>query len=156
MRILSVVLRNTHQTVATTLTLNFDDRQKSRQRVSLDNGDEAGLQLARGTVLRDGDYISDGNQYVVRVVAAPEKLSTVTAHDANQFARLCYHLGNRHVPLQIGAAQGESWARYQTDHVLDDMVLKLGGHVAHMQAVFEPEAGAYDQQAHHSHTHEHH
>jgi urease accessory protein len=72
----------------------------------------------------------------------------VTSEDAWQLARASYHLGNRHVALQIG----RGWVRYQHDHVLDDMVRGLGLTVTIEQAPFEPEAGAYGgAHTHHAH-----
>jgi urease accessory protein len=67
------------------------------------------------------------------------------------FARACYHLGNRHVPLQVG----HGWLRYQNDYVLDDMLRQLGLDVKHEQAPFEPENGAYGEHGGHSHGHSH-
>lgn len=134
----------------TTLTLPLELRVKSRQRVTLDDGSEAGLFLDRGTSLRDGDLLSSDDGFVVRVVAAPERVSRVTCIDPLTLARACYHLGNRHVPLQIEAQQ----VIYQHDHVLDDMVQSLGLTVNVEDAPFEPEPGAYG--GHHSgHGHAH-
>jgi urease accessory protein len=76
---------------------------------------------------------------VVEVRGAPERLSVVRSDDALELARAAYHLGNRHVPLQV--LRGE--LRYQHDHVLDDMVRRLGLAVEERDAVFSPEGGAY-------------
>src|SRR5688500_11264219 len=100
------------------LTLPYDSRKRSRQRVELDDGRIVALLLPRGTVLRGGDRLLLGAAEVVLVKAAPESVSTVTASDPVQLARVAYHLGNRHVPLQVGPG----WLRYQHDHVLDAMV----------------------------------
>lgn len=138
-------------TVTGTLTLDVDSRIKSRLRVTLDDGREAGLMLERGHLLRGGELLADvaGSQ-VVRVLAAPERVSTVRCDDPHLLARAAYHLGNRHVPLQIEPGL----LRYQHDHVLDDMLRGLGLAVNTEQAPFEPEAGAY-QSAPHSHSHSH-
>lgn len=127
------------------LTLPFGDRQRSRLRTRLDSGEEVGLMLPRGRVLRDGDCLraSDGRVVVVR--AAPETVSTARADDAQLLARAAYHLGNRHMPLQVGAG----WLRYRHDHVLDDMVRGLGLVVGKEEAPFEPESGAYHGGHHH-------
>jgi urease accessory protein len=122
-----------------TLTLPYDLRQKSRLRATSDGGTEVGLFLPRGTVLHEGDLLRAEDGRVVRVVAAPEPVSVVRTDDALLFARACYHLGNRHVALQI--ASGE--LRYPCDHVLDDLVRGLGLSVDHALAPFEPEHGAY-------------
>ncbi|HEK1691296.1 TPA: urease accessory protein UreE [Pseudomonas putida] len=138
-------------TITGTVTLNVDSRIKSRLRVTLDDGREAGLMLERGHLLRGGELLADaaGSQ-VVRVLAAPEAVSTVRCSDPHLLARAAYHLGNRHVPLQIELGL----LRYQHDHVLDDMLRGLGLTVEAEQAPFEPEAGAY-QSAPHSHSHSH-
>ncbi|MEJ2141382.1 MAG: urease accessory protein UreE [Gammaproteobacteria bacterium] len=125
------------------LTLPFEKRQKHRFQANLDNGQQVGLMLPREGVLRDGDYLQAEDGQVIKVCAANEEVSVVEHDDPFQLMRACYHLGNRHVPLQIG----EGWIRYQRDHVLDDMVKHLGLTVKHEVAPFEPEAGAY----HHHH-----
>jgi len=126
------------------LVLPFEQRSKSRLRTTLSTGEEVGLFLERGSVLRGGDLLIANDGRVVEIVAATETVSTVRASDAWQLARISYHLGNRHVPLQIGIG----WVRYQHDHVLDDMVRGLGSTVEVEQTSFEPEAGAYGAHAH--------
>ncbi len=128
-----------------TLTLPFEQRQKSRLRIRLDNGQDAGLFLPRGTVLRHGDRLRATSGLVVEVRAAPETVSTARADDALLLARAAYHLGNRHVALQLGPG----WLRYPHDHVLDNMARELGLTVNREQAPFEPEAGAYGGGHHH-------
>lgn len=125
-----------------TVTLPFELRQKSRLRVRLSTGVEAAMLLPRGTILRHGDLLRANSGIVIEVVAAPELVSTAHALDPLALARACYHLGNRHVPLQIG----RNWLRYAQDHVLDEMVRGLGLTVHTERVPFEPEAGAY---AHH-------
>ena len=132
---------------AACLTLPFEARQKSRLRATLDDGTEVGLFLPRGTVLRDGDRLRAADGRVVEVRAADEPVSTVHSDDPQQLARAAYHLGNRHVALQIGPG----WLRYRHDHVLDAMVAVLGLTVSTGRAPFEPEAGAYGGGHHHHH-----
>ncbi len=131
-----------------TLTLPFELRQRSRLRATLDDGREVGLFLPRGTVLRGGDRLLAADGTVVEVRAADETVSTVRA-PVQRLLHAAYHLGNRHVPLQIG----EGWLRFGHDHVLDDMVRGLGMEVSCEQAPFEPEGGAYG--GGHSHSHDH-
>ena len=126
------------------LVLPFELRQKSRLRATSVAGTEFALLLPRGTVLRDGDRLRAVNGLIIAVQAASESVSTARSDDVTRFARVCYHLGNRHMPLQIGAG----WLRYLADHVLDKMVAELGLMVVHEQAPFEPEAGAYNQHGH--------
>ncbi len=132
--------------VTDSLTLPFELRQRSRQRVQLDNGDEAALYLPRGTRLCHGDHLVSDAGLVVEIRAAQEHVSTLRCDDPLMLARACYHLGNRHVALQIGSG----WARYLHDHVLDDMVRGLGLEVEVECMPFEPEPGAY----HGSHQHD--
>lgn len=134
-----------------TLTLPYELRQKSRLRAMLDNGEEIGLLLPRGTVLRGGDCLKAENGAVILVQSAEEVVSSVSETNPTLFARACYHLGNRHVPLQIG----DGWLRYLHDHVLDDMLRGLGLQVSSERAPFEPEAGAYGGRHHHHHEHDH-
>ena len=130
-----------------TLSLPIDQRIKSRLKVTLDDGQKAGLFLPRGQVLRNGDLLQSTEGLVIQVQAAPETVSTVHSDDARTLARVAYHLGNRHVPLQITRA----WVRYQHDHVLDEMVYGLGLEVTVEDAPFEPEAGAYKSAGHGHH-----
>src|ERR1700754_4835213 len=94
------------------LVLPFEARQKSRLRTQLDQGEEVGLLLERGTVLRGGDLLLASDGRVVEVVAAVEDVSVVTAADPWLLARAAYHLGNRHVAVQV--ANGS--LRYLRDH----------------------------------------
>ena len=137
--------------VDATITLPFETRQKSRLQAIMDNGEEIGLLLPRGTVLRDGDVLKTETGLTIKVQAAEESVSSAHIQDPVLFARACYHLGNRHVPLQIG----DDWLRYLHDHVLDDMLRGLGISPHHERATFEPEAGAYGGGHHHHHDHEH-
>jgi urease accessory protein len=105
--------------------------------------------LPRGTVLRDGDVLRCEGGRLVQVRAAPECVSRVTSKNTLQLARAAYHLGNRHVPTQLGAG----YVAYLHDHVLDDMIQRLGLQVTVVNAPFEPEAGAYGHGAIHSHSH---
>jgi len=138
-------------TFFTSLTLPFDQRQKSRLRVTLDNGDEASIILNRGVVLRHGDLLRSSCGEVIEVRASLESVSMVHEPNSHLLSRACYHLGNRHVPLQIG----DGSLCYLHDHVLDDMVRSLGLVVVHQEASFEPESGAYKNDSKHQHTHEH-
>jgi urease accessory protein len=107
--------------------------------------------LARGQILRSGDLLLTSDERVVEVGAAAEWVTTVRAAQPPLLARIAYHLGNRHVALEIGA----DWLRYGHDHVLDEMVRGLGAELTVEQAPFEPEAGAYAGGHGHSHAHGH-
>jgi len=143
------------------LRLPFDSRQKSRLKTQLASGEEVGLMLPRGEILRGGDLVTASDGRVIEVVAEPEKVVHVTCTSAAELAKAAYHLGNRHVPVQVG----DGFLRLAADHVLEEMLTKLGATVAHMEAPFEPEAGAYggghrhDEMGHggkiHDHGHDH-
>lgn len=127
-----------------TLTLFYDERKKSRLRARTDAGHDVAIVLPRGTSLRDGDLLLATTGEVLAVRAAKEIVSEALAAAPVLLARAAYHLGNRHVPLQII----EGVLRYQHDHVLDGMLRELGLSVSKKQAPFEPESGAYS----HSHS----
>ena len=139
--------------VTASVTLPIDIRVKSRARVTLNDGREAGLMLPRGLLLRSGDLLTnqDGSE-VIEVIAAPESVSVVRCADHFLLAKACYHLGNRHVPLQILPDE----LRYHHDHVLDAMLRQFSLEVTFAQLPFEPEAGAYASESHgHHHAHAH-
>lgn len=141
-----------------TVELVYDERQKSRQKITTRSGAVLGLFLPRGTILKHGDVLLAEDGSCIRVEAAPEQLSVIESHDDFQLLRAAYHLGNRHVMLQIAPGK----LAYQHDHVLDDMVRGLGLVVDCVTAPFHPEAGAYHSHAAHggqsnghSHGHSH-
>ena len=127
------------------LVLPFEMRQKSRLRTRSETGEEVGLFLPRGGLLRGGDYLEADDGRVVRVTAKYEKVLHIGCPDGMHLARVAYHLGNRHVPLQVG----EGWLRIANDYVLRQMVEGLGAVAVAMDAPFEPEAGAYGGHQHH-------
>jgi urease accessory protein len=131
------------------LSLPYDDRKKSRLRAQAESGREVAIVLERGSSLRDGDLLAADSGEILLVRAAAESVSDVTSADAVLLARAAYHLGNRHVALQIEPGA----LRYQHDHVLDEMVAALGLQVTQRTAAFEPEGGAYA--GGHSHSHGH-
>ncbi len=132
-----------------TLTLPLSSRVKCRLRAVLDDGREVGLYLERGQILQNGDLLTSDEGTIVKVVAAEETLSSVHCKDTWLLARACYHLGNRHVALQIKPDS----IQYLHDHVLDQMLAGLGLDVTVVQAPFEPEAGAYRTGGSHHHEH---
>ncbi|MDZ4057478.1 MAG: urease accessory protein UreE [Polynucleobacter sp.] len=133
-----------------TLTLSFELRAKCRLRTRLDSGEEVGLFLPRGTILRGGDLLAGKDGRVVAVQAAPETVIEARCDDPLLIARAAYHLGNRHVAVEVQPGL----LRLATDHVLAQMLVGLGLDVRETQAPFEPEAGAYGgHPAHHTHAH---
>jgi urease accessory protein len=138
------------------LRLPFEQRQKSRLKTQLVSGEDVALMLPRGEILRGGDLVTASDGRVFEVVAEPEKLLHI---ESDALAKLAYHLGNRHVPVQVG----QGFLRIAADHVLEEMVKKLGAKVKQVEAPFEPEAGAYagghhqhDEMGHGGKIHEHH
>ena len=120
------------------LRLPFERRSRSRLRARLSDGREVALVLPRGTVLRDGALV-DGSGLRVRVRAADEDVIEVRAADAQALARAAYHLGNRHVPVQVSA----DCLVFGYDPVLVDMLVRMGLQTRRTWAPFEPEGGAY-------------
>lgn len=134
--------------IAGELRLPFERRQKSRQRAMLASGEEVAIDLPRGQVLRGGDWVVASDGRVIEVVAEPERVIHVECDTPQALARAAYHLGNRHVPVQVG----EGWLRIAADAVLERMLEGLGAKLTALEAAFEPEAGAYG--AHHRHDNE--
>lgn len=132
---------------ALVLELAFDDRQKSRHKATTQCGQPIGWFIERGHVLKQGEFLVCTTGQVIAITAAPESVSTVRAHTALDLTRAAYHLGNRHVPLQITP----EYLRFQHDHVLDEMIKGLGLQVTCELAPFQPEPGAYAKGHGHSH-----
>lgn len=130
-----------------TLALTAEERTRSRHYFETADGTSLYLQLPRGTVLRHGDVLtSDTAGQQVQIVAKPEPVMTVTASDPLQLLRAAYHLGNRHVPLEIT----DDYLRLLPDPVLKAMLHHLGLEVRDEVTPFQPEAGAYG----HGHSHD--
>lgn len=134
------------------LTLPYAERCKSRLRVHLDNDEEAGLFLPRGTVLRGGDQLQADDGRVIELLAAAEALYRVQAAPDSKdphfdLLRAAYHLGNRHVPVQLQPGV----LVLERDGVLRELLLRLGLRVSEAIAPFEPEAGAYGGGHRHDH-----
>jgi urease accessory protein len=151
-----ILNRKTDQAASDSVALAYDERKRSRLRVTLASGAEAGIFLERGDHLHGGDrLLSEDGGTVVEIVAAPEKLIEALADTPLLFARAAYHLGNRHVPVQIIPQPNGGRLRFQTDHVLAEMVRGLGCSVEETEAPFQPESGAYgaNSGAHGGHHH---
>jgi len=151
---IELIQRIDHGEPAATLTLPLEKRIRSRLRVTLDDGTEAGVFLERGQVLHEGDLLASAHGLIVQIRAAAEAVSEVRCDDPLLLARACYHLGNRHMPLQID----QGLLRYQHDHVLDEMLRGLGLDPTFVEAPLEPEPGAYGGSAQgraHVHGHDH-
>lgn len=139
--------------VATTLSLIASDRAKSRHRFTADDGTPVYLNLPRGTVLRGGDLLGDETGALIRIIAKPEPVVVVTAHTSFDLLRAAYHLGNRHVSLELTPDS----LKLEPDPVLEVMLNQLGSlELSTATLPFEPEAGAYRSGVHnHPHNHDH-
>lgn len=142
-----------------TLTLPYELRIRGRLRAATDTNHDVGLFLDRGPVLRDGDCLQAQSGEIIRIRAADEPVVTARIASGLPLARLCYHLGNRHVSLAIGTeSENEGWIRFPPDHVLEELAERLGATLEHHNAPFDPEPGAYAQAGqghHHGHGHSH-
>ena len=132
-----------------TVTLDFDTRQKARIKITTDNGSPAGIFIERGKPLLVGECLKSDCGKVIQVTGALEPVITASTDDWHMFAKVCYHLGNRHTRLQVG----ERWLRFKPDHVLAELVSMYQLTTDDTPAVFEPENGAYQ---HGGHAHPHH
>ncbi|QBQ98297.1 urease accessory protein UreE [Paraburkholderia pallida] len=132
---------------APTLTLPYDARCKSRFAATLDSGEEVGVVLPRGTVLRDGDMLVADDGGLVRVIAAAQSVLLVRAPERLTLTRAAYHLGNRHTPVEVGIDE----LKLEADPVLEDMLRRLGAQVERATLPFQPEAGAYGGGHRHGH-----
>lgn len=124
---------------ADTVTLDHDHRHRRRILLTSDRGREFLLDLGHTVALRDGDglELNDGSLIVVK--ATPEPLLEIRARDANHLVRLAWHLGNRHLEAQIEPHR----ILIRPDHVIADMLTKLGATLTPVKEPFQPEAGAY-------------
>lgn len=136
------------------LQLDFDTRQRSRFRATLQNGETVGIDLPRTGTLKDGDVVQNASGDIIQIFAKPQTLTKVTADNAFEMMRGAYHLGNRHVPLMLVEQGQAQYALYfEPDYVLADMLVKLGLTVSEVEHAFEPETGAY-RHGGHSHGHD--
>jgi urease accessory protein len=129
------------------LTLPYDLRRKTRQLARLDSGEEIGLLLPPGTILKDGDVLESAEGDRLRIAAAAEPILFVTASDSEKLTRAAYHLGNRHIPVEIG----DSFLRLEADPVLKEMLERLDVRVSERNEAFNPESGAYGGGHRHGH-----
>ena len=149
---LSAPSKTTNETITATLTLPFDLRSKSRQRVTLSGGQPAAVVLPRGTVIRGGDVLATAEKDVkISVIAADEAVLFITARTPQLLLQGAYHLGNRHIPVEVNA----SYLAITADAVLADMLTLLGLTVQPAMRPFEPEHGAYSGHLGGGHKHGH-
>jgi urease accessory protein len=137
---------NSEIVVTLTLALTAEERTRSRHRFETEDGKVVFLRLPRGTVLWDGDILQDeSNGSLIRITAKPEPVFTVVAGTPLLLMRAAYHLGNRHVPVEIS----QNYLRLSPDPVLRTMLEQMGLEITEEITPFQPEVGAYGH--HHSH-----
>ncbi|WP_315790048.1 urease accessory protein UreE [Fischerella sp. JS2] len=137
---------NPNAAVVSTLFLTAEERKRSRHRLQMEDGQVVFLRLPRGTVLRDGDILVDETTgSLVRIIAKPEPVLTVVAKNTIDLLKAAYHLGNRHVAVEITS----TYLRLSPDSVLQAMLQQLGVEIKAEISPFQPETGAYGH--HHSH-----
>lgn len=127
-------------TVSFTLSLTAEERTRTRHYFERSEGQGLYLRLPRGTVLTDGDLLqSETTDVVIRIAAKPEPVLTVRSHTLLDLLRASYHLGNRHVPVEVAP----DYLRLSPDPVLQVMLEQLGVEVQEEIVPFQPEIGAY-------------
>jgi urease accessory protein len=152
LRAMSVKAANSwRDTPADTVVLEFDDRHRRRMAMTGTRGLEFLLDLPETVALRGGDALVLEDGRLVEVVAAPEPLIELRGVDPRKMVRLAWHLGNRHLPVQIAGKH----LRIRRDHVIEEMVKGLGASVVEIEAPFDPEGGAYVSAGHDHHDHDH-
>lgn len=144
------------ETAIDRITLDYDARHRRRFQYAAEAGTAFLLDLPRATVLNHGDGLVLEDGRLIAVAAAPEVLVEVTAPNAATLMRLAWHIGNRHLPAELGLER----IRLRDDHVINAMLRGLGGTVTPIQAPFTPESGAYagtePAGGGHDHGHHHH
>lgn len=132
------------------VVLDFDHRCRRRIALTTEGGRQVVLDLPHATVICDGDALrlDDGSGFIA-VEAADEALAEITCADAHDLARIAWHLGNRHLPVQIIGTT----LRIRRDHVIEELLVRLGAEVGIVSAPFDPEGGAYGEGQVHGHHH---
>jgi urease accessory protein len=140
---------------ASTVELDWDVRQKSRFEALDSAGTQLGIFLPRGTVVRGGDVLVAESGALIKVLAAPQTVLKITpcpTHGTSfDLIRAAYHLGNRHVPIELKPDH----LKIEPDHVLADMLRAMHLTVVEVNEPFEPESGAYAQGGHGHSSHSH-
>ncbi len=140
---------------ADSIVLGYDDRHRRRMAMIGTRGTEFLLDLPEATSLRGGDALVLEDGRLIEVVSAAEPLHEIRCVDSLHLVRIAWHLGNRHLPAQLLPKA----IRIRRDHVIAEMVTRLGARVIEIEAPFDPEGGAYGDATghhdHHGHSHHH-
>lgn len=129
--------------------LDYDHRSRRRITMTSTGGLEILIDLPHASVLGHGDALLLDNGGCVEVVAADEALAEIICEDVHALARIAWHLGNRHLPVQIIGTT----IRIRHDHVIEELMVRLGAQVTQIEAPFDPEGGAYGEGQVHGHSH---
>lgn len=141
-----------HGEIVDSISLDQDTRKKARIKTKTDKGADIGIFMDRGHPLLIGEILKTECGKYIAVKGLAEPVTTAIATDWLTFAKVCYHLGNRHTVLQVG----ELWLRFKPDHVLEALAEKYGLEIDRTPDIFAPENGAYGKGGHsHSHAHSH-
>jgi urease accessory protein len=141
---------------AGSVTLDFDARHRRRVRLTTDQGEDILLNLPKAVAMTDGDGLRLHDGRWLKIQAAPELLVEIRHKDPNQRMRLAWHLGNRHLATEVQ----DHVLRIRPDHVIEEMLRRLGSDLVNVHAPFQPEGGAYAGHGHrhtddeHEHDHE--
>ncbi|TYC53986.1 urease accessory protein UreE [Rhodobacterales bacterium] len=133
------------------ITLDREDRHRRRAVLTAENGLSFLLDEASAVFLHHGDGLELEDGRIVEVLAEPEDLVEISADNAAHLVKIAWHLGNRHLPTQLMGGT----LRIRRDHVIEDMVHRLGGRLSPLSAPFDPEGGAYGHGQTHGHDHSH-
>ena len=133
------------------VTLDSSERHRRRVILTGEHGLAFLLDLPRATVLREGDGLVLDDGAIIRVAGKPEPLVEISAASPSDLVRISWHIGNRHVDVQIVGDK----LRIRRDHVLEEMLHGLGVRLTHIEAPFDPESGAYEHHHHDRDGHDH-
>jgi len=122
-----------------TLSLTAEERRRTRHRFDVPGEQTLFFRLPRGIILQDGDFLKAESGELIEILAKPEPVLTVLADNSLTLLRVAYHLGNRHVPVEITP----DYLHLKPDSVLAEMLIHLGVEIKEEIKPFQPEVGAY-------------
>lgn len=140
-------ISHSHDPIDDEVILDHNIREKGRFKTLSTSGQEVRVFLGRGKTLMVGEYLKTDCGKLLKIIGAEEMVVEATCDDWQTFSKACYHLGNRHVKIQVG----ECWLRIKPDYVLEEMLERLGLTLIKKAEVFIPESGAYSSGHDHHH-----
>ena len=145
------IKKSSNTTPIDTVVLDYEARYLRRKLLHCTGGLELLIDLPKATVLEHNDYLILQNGKSVQVKAANEALLEVKAETPHRLTVIAYHLGNRHLPVQVEPTR----LLIKQDHVIEDLLTKMQAEVKHINSPFNPEGGAYGLGRTHGHDHGH-